>query len=121
MFTDKLKGNTVHKVQYLLDSMFPLKKRCIISRTESYCIDTILVEESCGDLLGGENRKGLGGICKELRLPSNISTTLLIDGRFEGSVCMHHKLTIIIFLALFSSSSFERQSSPNSSFSSRCL
>ena len=35
MFTDKLKGNTVHKLQYLLNSMFPLKKRCIISRTES--------------------------------------------------------------------------------------
>ena len=35
MFTDKLKGNTVHKVQYLLNSMFSLEKRCIISRTES--------------------------------------------------------------------------------------
>ena len=69
MFTDKLKGNTVHKVQYLLNSMFPLKKRCIISRTESYCIDTILVEESCGDLLGGENRKGLGGDLQRVETP----------------------------------------------------
>ncbi|GMY31147.1 hypothetical protein FCV25MIE_26389, partial [Fagus crenata] len=72
-------------------------KRC----SESYCNDTIrsiTVEEFIGDL-GEEDKKGLGGICNESRLPSNISTTLLIGGRLEGSVCMHHKLTSIIFLA----------------------
>ena len=59
--------------------------------------DTVAIEESIV-VLGGEDKKGLGEICNELRLPSNISTTLLIGGRFEGSVCMHHKLTSIIFL-----------------------
>ena len=46
--------------------------------------DTVVGEESTA-VLGGEDKKGLGEMCKELRLPSNISTTLLIDGRLEGS------------------------------------
>jgi hypothetical protein len=50
---------------------------------EAYHNVTIAVEESTG-VLGGEDKKGLGGICKEWRLPSNISTTLLIGGRFDG-------------------------------------
>ena len=68
-------------------------------------IPCIVVKQSTRDHVG-EDTKGLGGICKELGLPFNISTTLLISGRFEGSICMHHKLIIIIFLALSSSLHF---------------
>ena len=35
---------------------------------------------------GGENNEGLGGICKDSKLPSNISSTPIIDGRFVGSI-----------------------------------
>ena len=82
--------------------------------------DTVVGEESTA-ILGGEDKKGLGEICKELKLPSNISTTLLIDGRLEGSVCIHHKLTIIIFFAISSSSLLMRPCSPSSSPSSMRL
>lgn len=45
---------------------------------------TSLIEESTCDL-EGEDKKGLGGICKESRLLSNISTTLLISGQCRST------------------------------------
>lgn len=37
----------------------------------------------------GEDNKGLGGICKQPRLPSNIANTMPILGLFKGIVYMH--------------------------------
>ncbi|KAA8532648.1 hypothetical protein F0562_032536 [Nyssa sinensis] len=42
-----------------------------------------VVEESAGDLTG-EDKKGVGGICKVSRLPFNIAMTLLIRSRSVG-------------------------------------
>jgi hypothetical protein len=47
-----------------------------------------------------ESKKGLGGTCKDSRLPSNKFTTLFIGGWIQGPVCMHYKPTIIIFLTV---------------------
>jgi len=73
-----------------------------------------------GDL-GGEDKIGLGGIGRDSRLPCSISTTRDMGGRFEGSVCMHHKLAKIIFLAICSSTLLPVPRSPSSSPSSRRL
>lgn len=64
---------------------------------------TIVVEEASGDL-EGEPKKGFGGISKASKLPSSISIALLTAGLCHGSVCMHHKPTTIIFLAISPSS-----------------
>ena len=52
-----------------------------------------------------EYKSGLGGICKSSNLPSNISIASLIDGRSDGQVWTHRKLTRIIFLANITSNS----------------
>ena len=57
--------------------------------------ETAFGEEFDADLRG-EHKYGFGGISKADMLPSSIS----IDGLREGSICMHHKPTIIIFLAI---------------------
>ncbi|KAM7467532.1 hypothetical protein LguiB_015094 [Lonicera macranthoides] len=41
-------------------------------------------ETECAGDTGGEERTGSGGIFKDSKLPSNISTTLLIDGLIDG-------------------------------------
>ncbi|KAF6173123.1 hypothetical protein GIB67_020715 [Kingdonia uniflora] len=46
---------------------------------------TYMLEESCCDPKE-EDRIALGGICKDSRLPSNISTTLLIEGLSNGFI-----------------------------------
>jgi hypothetical protein len=61
-------------------------------------VNDVVVEY--GINLGGEDRKGLGGIFNAPIGPSNISNTLLMDGLSAGFVWMHHKPTIIIFLKL---------------------
>lgn len=58
------------------------------------------VEESVANL-GGEDVYGLGGISMDSMRSFNISITLLIEGRFEGYACMHHKPTRIISLSSF--------------------
>lgn len=40
--------------------------------------------ESCG--LGEESKNGIGGICIDCISPSNISTTIFIDGLSNGAV-----------------------------------
>ena len=62
--------------------------------------DIVIVEESTV-VLGVEDKKGLGEICKESRPPSNIFTTLLIDGRLEGSGLNFYCLFIFEFMCNF--------------------
>jgi len=50
-----------------------------LDKIETY-YNKIIADEESTRVLGGEDKKGLGGICKKSRLPSNIFTTLLIDG-----------------------------------------
>ncbi|KAK2970680.1 hypothetical protein RJ640_001940 [Escallonia rubra] len=55
--------------------------------TKNYKIDILelsMAEESSPDR-GGEDKTGFGGICRDCMLPSNISTTLVIDGRLDGT------------------------------------
>ena len=59
-----------------------------------------MVEDSSAGDLGGDDKKGFGGICNASRFPSNISITLLMDGLSDGFVCMHHKPIMIIFLTI---------------------
>lgn len=50
------------------------------------------------------DRNGLGGTSISLMFFSSISMTLLMEGRFPGLVCIHHKPTNVISLAISSSS-----------------
>lgn len=53
-----------------------------------------------------QENSGLGGICKTLMPPANMSTTKLIEGLCSGFICTHHKPTTIIFLTISSVSEF---------------
>lgn len=50
------------------------------------------------------DRNGLGGTSNSLIFFSSISMTLLMEGRFPGLVCIHHKPTNVISLAISSAS-----------------
>lgn len=75
---------------------------------EFYDGGVVVMEECRIDLVNDDFKKGFGGTCKASRPPSSISTALFIDGLSDGLVCMQHKLTIIIFLTITSSSSVTR-------------
>lgn len=62
------------------------KKKLNFSDDNLYCSYVVddTAEES--ESIIGENKTGFGGICKDCRLPSNISITLVIDGLSDGLV-----------------------------------
>lgn len=74
----------------MLDNAFGTSNLCgFILKYKDSC-DAIFLEndvgEDCLANLVGEDREGFGGICKFSMQPSNISTTLVIDGLSDGWV-----------------------------------